>query len=66
MSDLVRERELADLGRHTAVVVNEGDNAGVQRALGALVHAAVRLRVRLVLLTDAARCAASAGYPREA
>lgn len=66
MSDLVRQRELAHFGRHAAVVVDKRDDSSVERPFGALVDAADCLRVCLVLLADAARGAASAGYPREA
>lgn len=65
MSDFVRQRELADFGRHSAVVVDECDDAGVERPLRTLVHAADCLRVSLVLLTDAARGTARARYPRQ-
>lgn len=65
VSDLVRQRQLTDFGRHAAVVVDEGDDAGVQRPLGALVHAADRLGVRFVLFADAARRTTGAGHPRQ-
>lgn len=57
MADLVRERQLRHLRRHPRVVVDEGDDAGVERAAGALVHAlAGRFGVRLVLLADSTGC----------
>lgn len=63
MSNLVRECELAHFGRHSAVVVDERDDARVERALRALVHAARGLRVCLVLLADAAGRATRARHP---
>lgn len=60
------QRQLADLGRHPTVVVDERDDASVERPLGALVHAADRLRVSLVLLADTARGAARTSHPRQA
>ena len=54
MPDLVRERELRDLGRDPGVVVDEGDDAGVERALGRVVDAVDVLGVALVRLADAA------------
>lgn len=66
MSNFVSKRELADFGRHPAVVVDKRNDAGVQRALGALIHAADGFRVRLVLLAYAAGGATGASDPRQA
>ena len=55
MANLVGERELRHLRRHPGVVVDEGDDAGVQRSLGRVVDAVDVLRVPLVRLADAAR-----------
>ena len=59
MPDLVRERELRDLGRDPGVVVDEGDDAGVEGPLGRVVDAVDVLGVTLVRLTDAAGSALS-------
>lgn len=53
MPDLVSQSELRHLGRHPAVVIDERDDAGVQRPLRGLVHAPDGLGVSLVLLADA-------------
>ena len=55
MADLVCQRQLRDLRRHSGVVVDEGDDAGVQRSLGRVVDAVDVLCVTLVRLADAAR-----------
>ena len=55
MADLVGQRQLRDLRRHPGVVVDEGDDAGVQRSLGRVVDAVDVLCVTLVRLADAAR-----------
>ena len=55
MADLVCQRQLRDLRRHPGVVVDEGDDAGVQRSLGRVVDAVDVLCVTLVRLADAAR-----------
>lgn len=52
MSDLVRQSQLRHLGRYSAVVIHESDDAGVQGPLGGLVHAAYGFGVGLVLLAD--------------
>lgn len=53
VANLVGQRQLRDLGRHPAIVVDERDDARVQRPLRALVQSPHRLRVRLVLFTNA-------------
>ena len=53
--DFVSQGELRHLRRHPGVVVDEGDDAGVQRSLGRVVHPVDVLRVTLVGLTNAAR-----------
>ena len=55
MADLVGQRQLRDLRRHPGVVVDEGDDAGVQRSLGRVVDAVDVLCVTFVRLADAAR-----------
>lgn len=54
MPDLVCQSQLRHFGWHSAVVIHESDDAGVQRALGRLIHAAHGLGVGLVLLADTA------------
>ena len=63
MANLVSESQLRHLRWHAAVVIDEGDDAGVEGALRRLVHAAHRLRVRLVFLADAARGARRRSHP---
>jgi len=53
MADLVGEGELGDFGRNPAVVVDEGDDAGVEAALGGVVDSVHILGVGFVLFTDA-------------
>ena len=54
MPDLVSESELRHFWRNSGVVVDEGDDAGVQGSFGSVVHAVDVLRVSFVRLTDAA------------
>ena len=53
VADLVGEGELGDFGRNPAVVVDEGDDAGVEAALGGVVDSVHILSVGFVLFTDA-------------
>ena len=53
VADLVGESELGDFGRHPAVVVDEGDDARVEAALGGVVDPVDILGVGFVLFTDA-------------
>jgi len=53
VADLVGESELGDFGRHPAVVVDEGDDPGVEAALGGVVDPVHILGVGFVLFTDA-------------
>jgi len=53
VADLVGEGELGDFRRHPAVVVDEGDDAGVEAALGGVVDSVHILSVGFVLFTDA-------------
>jgi hypothetical protein len=52
--DLVGQRQLRDFRRHSGVVVDERDDAGVQRPLGRVVDAVDVLGVTLVGLANAA------------
>ena len=64
--DLVSQGELGDLGRDPSVVVDEGDDAGVEASLGSVVDPVNILRVGFVLLTDAATCPRGRGNPCQA
>lgn len=55
VADLVRQRQLAHLGRHTRVVVDKGDDARVQTSLRLHLPPANVLGVRLVLFANATR-----------
>lgn len=55
VADLVRQRQLGDPRRHARVVVDEGDDAGVERALVGALRAADVVGERFVALADASR-----------
>lgn len=67
VSNLMRQRELRNLGWNPWVVVNKRDDAGVEWAARALVHAlSRRLCVWLVLFANASGCTRCRCYPSEA
>lgn len=52
MAYLVRQRQLRYLGRHSAVVIDESYDAGVQGSLSGLIKAGHRFGISLKLLAD--------------
>lgn len=65
VADLVGQRQLGHLGGHPAVVIDERDDSGVERALRRLVHPPDGLSVSLVSLADASRRSRRAGHPSQ-
>lgn len=63
MPYLVGQRQLRHFRRHSAVVIDESDDPGVQGSLGGLVHPTDRLRIRFVSLANATGCARCGCYP---
>lgn len=57
------ESKLRHFRRHSAIIIHEGNNAGVQGPLCGLVHATDRLGVSLVLLANASGGAGSGSHP---
>lgn len=55
MPDFVSQRELRHLRRHSGIVVDEGDDAGVEGSLGRVVDTVDVLGVPLVGLAYATR-----------
>ncbi len=65
VSNFVRQRQLRDFGRNATVVVDKGDDACVETALGRAGVAGHVLRVDFVAFANAAGSAGRRGNPSE-
>ena len=61
--DLVGEGQLGDFGRDPGVVVDKGDDAGVERSLGSVVNTVHILCIRFVLFTNTSAGSTGGSHP---